>query len=72
MDQRRDFAVEVKQARARANWSQDTLAAEAGVDRATIQRIEQNQVKPQAVTIVKVCDVLSIDSRPYLTGDCDE
>lgn len=72
MDQRRDFSVDVKQARARANWSQDTLAAEAGVDRATIQRIEQNQVKPQTVTIVKVCDVLDIDSRPYLTGESDE
>ena len=53
-------------------WSQEQLAAEAGVDRRTIQRIEGGDTSPGSDTIRRVADALHVDIAELQLGLTEE
>lgn len=50
-----DLAGRLKELRASQNWSLDDLASKSGVSRATLSRIEKNDVSPTAHVLGKLC-----------------
>jgi putative transcriptional regulator len=59
-------ARRMKVARINRNLTQGELAKKAGVDRKTINRIENNHFSPNVETLVRVCSVLKISA--FLRG----
>ena len=55
--------MKLKELRAAKGWTQRELAAESGVTRANIARIETNRVTPELLTLTRLADALgcSID-----------
>lgn len=64
---RRDLARTVTIARVRLNWTMQSLAEAAHVQVMTVSRLERAMPPgPERDTIVKVCDALEIDPKPFL------
>lgn len=58
-------AERLKQERINNNWSQQELADRAGVDRKTVNRIEQNHFSPSMTTFLLLCDALRVDAQSF-------
>ena len=58
--QQKIVAVELRKQRINAELSQDELAQRAGIDRKTINRIENGHFSPTLDTITRLCVVLKI------------
>ncbi|NBO68831.1 MAG: XRE family transcriptional regulator [Actinobacteria bacterium] len=58
--QQKIVATELRKQRIKAELSQDELAQRAGIDRKTINRIENEHFSPTLDTITRLCVVLKI------------
>lgn len=58
--QQKIVATELRKQRIKAKLSQDELAQRAGIDRKTINRIENEHFSPTLDTITRLCVVLKI------------
>ena len=59
-------AKQLRKLRIDAEMSQDNLAQLAGIDRKTINRIENGHFSPTLDTITRVCAVLTITPSNFL------
>jgi hypothetical protein len=57
--ERKQFATFIKSERLSRELSQDALAQRAGVDRKTVNRIENNHFSPSMDTFLRILDVLN-------------
>ena len=58
---KKQLASIIKEARINRELSQDALAQRAGVDRKTVNRIENNRFSPSHETLTRILDVLNAD-----------
>lgn len=58
---KKQLASIIKEARINRELSQDALAQRAGVDRKTVNRIENNHFSPSFETLTRILDVLNAD-----------
>jgi transcriptional regulator with XRE-family HTH domain len=58
---KKQLAAIIKEARVHRELSQDALAQRAGVDRKTVNRIENNRFSPSFETLTRILDVLNAD-----------
>ena len=63
-----EVARRMKVARQKRKLSQQALAELAGVDRKTINRIENNHFSPNVETLVRVCSALDVKVSAFLKG----
>ena len=61
----------LRETRKRALLTQQQLADKSGVGITTIVRIERNQVEPQARTIRRLAQALSVEPYELLKGEDD-
>ena len=61
----------LRETRKRALLTQQQLAEKSGVGVTTIIRIERNQVEPQARTIRRLAEALSVEPHELLKGKDD-
>ena len=59
--ERKQLATFIKSERLSRELSQDALAQRAGVDRKTVNRIENNHFSPSHETLTRILDVLNVD-----------
>jgi DNA-binding XRE family transcriptional regulator len=59
--ERKQLATFIKSERLSRELSQDALAQRAGVDRKTVNRIENNHFSPSLDTFLRILDVLNSD-----------
>ena len=64
--QQKIVATELRKQRIKAELSQDELAQRAGIDRKTINRIENEHFSPTLDTITRLCVVLKITPSTLL------
>lgn len=60
------FAQAIYDKRVAAGISQETLAQIAGVDRKTINRIENGHFSPNLETVIRLTIVLKLETNKYL------
>lgn len=60
MDQKQAFGLALRELRADRQFSQDALAASAGLDRTFISLLEVGQRSPTLTTLSKICTALSV------------
>jgi len=58
-----EMGLRIASARLQLNFTQATLAAEAGVSKRTIERLESGEVATQLSSFVRVCRVLGLVER---------
>lgn len=58
----------VRIARTKRRMSQSKLAEMAGVDRKTINRIENGHFSPNVETLVRLCDALNVKIAAFMRG----
>lgn len=58
--QRQDVAAQVAEARKARKWTQEELAAAAGISERTVRNIEAGRITPQAGKLGRVMDVLGL------------
>lgn len=61
-------ASRIKELRLKKELSQDALATLAGIDRKTINRIENGHFSPSLDTFLRICRALSIKPTQLLEG----
>jgi transcriptional regulator with XRE-family HTH domain len=61
-----EFGARLKELRTRLNISQKELSEQAGLTLRTIQRIENNEVKPSLYSVKVLGEVLQADLSPYV------
>ena len=66
------YSSQIRAGRALLGWSQTELARTAGVGLATLQRIEQNEVKGNFSTILKIQKALEQAGIVFTDGDAGE
>lgn len=64
----RRFGLNLSQVRRGCGYSQERLAARAGLSRDTIHRIEGAKRSPQLGTLLALADALGVDPRELLRG----
>ena len=57
---------EIRKERLRLGWSQETLAAKAGVHRTYIGLIERNRKSPTLQTYCRICKALGVSGGKVL------
>ncbi|MEY3631641.1 MAG: Helix-turn-helix domain [Bacteroidota bacterium] len=62
-----EFGARVKEIRTSLNYSQKELSEQAGLTLRTIQRIENNEVKPSLHSLKVIGEVLKTDLSEYST-----
>lgn len=65
---RKIIAQRLCNARIKQNKSQDELARKAGIDRKTVNRIENNHFSPNLDTLFRLCRVLKIKPTQLFTS----
>ena len=70
MDGGRDnaFGEQVRWARKRKGWSQQTLAKRAGIDRATLSLIENGRENPRMDTVRSLAEALGVSPSKLWSG----
>lgn len=61
-------AKKLKETRISLELSQETLAQYAGIDRKTVNRIENNHFSPNLDTLLRLCVALSIEPVELFEG----
>ena len=69
MDATRAFGDRLRQARAARGWTQDRLAAEAGVGIATVRRAENGYFEPRQDTARRLAAALGVRLAWLTVGD---
>ncbi len=64
--QQAEFALRLKQHRKQLGFSQDELAKNAGIDRKTVNRIENGHFSPSLETLFRLCFVLEVEPSAIL------
>jgi putative transcriptional regulator len=64
--QHRLVADRIKTIRKQRDWSQDHMAKLAGIDRKTVNRIENGHFSPSLDTILRVCLVCGLSASELL------
>lgn len=59
----RKIALRLMQERVDKNWSQDELAKRAGLDRKTVNRIENLRYSPSMETFLRLCEALKLKAH---------
>jgi transcriptional regulator with XRE-family HTH domain len=59
----------VRQARERRGWSQETLAAEAGLDRSYMSGVERGVRNPSVLKLEAIARALHVSARDLLPAD---
>lgn len=67
-ERRKQLAQRLQQARIDIGLTQEALATTAGVDRKTINRIENEHFSPSVDTFFRLCQVLHIKPEALLGG----
>lgn len=62
----RKVAEKIKDLRIERGMSQNALADKAGIDRKTVNRIENNHFSPNLNTLFRLCDTLSVKPAELL------
>lgn len=60
---------QVRAARELLGWTQDDLAAKAGVARSTLQGFEQGKMKPHHSTLEKIREACALRGIVFTNGD---
>lgn len=66
MKKERKVAEKIKDLRIERGMSQNALADKAGIDRKTVNRIENNHFSPNLNTLFRLCDTLSVKPSEIL------
>lgn len=66
MDRLQALATALCEARARANFSQEQLAALAGIHRNVVGRIERNLITPTIPTLFALADALGVPAATIM------
>ena len=62
-----NIAVKLKEARREKGWSQQELAERAGLERKTVNRIENKHYSPSIDTLVSLSNALDVSVQALLT-----
>lgn len=57
---RRAIGARIREARLYANFTQEALAEEAGLDRQSVNRIEQGHASPMLDSLIRIADALNV------------
>ena len=66
--QHREIAERVRNARLQAGLTQNELAERAGLERKSVNRIENNQLSPTIDTLVRIAVVLGCTTSSLVEG----
>lgn len=66
--QHREIAERVRSARLQASLTQSELAERAGLERKSVNRIENNQLSPTIDTLVRIAVVLGCTTSSLVEG----
>lgn len=61
------IAERLKNERIRLDLSQEALANKAGIDRKTVNRIENGHFSPSMTTFLLLCDAMKVDARNFFS-----
>lgn len=64
----KEIAKRLREARQKADYSQGALAEAMGVERKTINRIENGHFSPNLETLVRLCQALDTKLSVFLKG----
>jgi putative transcriptional regulator len=64
--QQAEFSLRLKQHRKQMGFSQEELAKNAGIDRKTVNRIENGHFSPSLETLFRLCFVLEVEPSVIL------
>ncbi len=67
--QQAEFSLRLKQYRKQLGFSQEELAKNAGIDRKTVNRIENGHFSPSLETLFRLCFVLEVEPSVILRKD---
>jgi len=56
----RKIAEKLRDYRIESGLSQNALADKSGIDRKTVNRIENNHFSPSIATLIRLCDTLAV------------
>jgi len=68
---RKRFGIRVRQIRLSRDWSQEELAANAGLDRTYIGSVERGERNPGLVNIVRLATVLEVPVAELFRVDAE-
>lgn len=60
------IAERLRTARLNREMSQQFLAEKAGIDRKTINRIENGHFSPSVYTLLAICDAMKVEAREII------
>lgn len=60
------IAERLKNERLQREWSQETLANKAGIDRKTVNRIENGHFSPSMTTFLLLCDAMKVNAQDII------
>ena len=60
------IAERLKDARLEREWSQETLANKAGIDRKTVNRIENGHFSPSMTTFLLLCEAMKVNAQDII------
>lgn len=61
--------INLRNARKAANFTQDQLAKELGVNRATISKYENGEISPTVDQLIKICNILDVSFDELIDGE---
>ena len=59
------IATLLKDKRVSLDWSQGKLANKAGIDRKTVNRIENGHFSPSMATFLLLCEAMKVDAKDF-------
>ena len=60
------IAERLKNERLEREWSQETLANKAGIDRKTVNRIENGPFSPSMTTFLLLCEAMKVNAQDII------
>jgi DNA-binding XRE family transcriptional regulator len=60
------IAERLKNERLEREWSQETLANKAGIDRKTVNRIENGHFSPSMTTFLLLCEAMKVNAQDII------
>ncbi|MYV56489.1 helix-turn-helix transcriptional regulator [Streptomyces sp. SID3212] len=66
---RRVVGERIRQARIRANLSQESVGLRSGIDRASYNRIEQGHASPLLDTLFRIADAIGVSTSELVRED---
>lgn len=60
LERRRRIAAQIREARLRANLSQQDIVTRTGIDRSAYQDIEHGRASPRVDTLLRIADAIGV------------